>query len=172
MANGGISYDGKNSQYVSYILNKRTNKKIFFPVMPNGVSETVSANFSQQDIVGASQPRIVYSNTSAKTINISLQNLTYDYVKFDDCKSLVAYIRLLQALAYPIYTSGGLVKAPDLQLVLGNDIDVSCVCTNVSVSWGDTVIKSYMSTANVDMTFLVTRNTVPGATYIENTLKG
>ena len=173
-----MPYSGKDSQYNSYVKNNRTGTIIYFPVMPNGISETVTANFAQQDITGASQPRIVYSNTSAKTISLSLQNLSQDYVA-DGFGSLVAYIRALQALVYPIYTNGGLVQSPSLSLVLGDDINVACVCTNVSVSWGDNVIRktgtnaySHISTANVDLTFIVTRSTVPGATYIENTLKG
>ena len=123
-------------------------------------------------------PGMIYNSTSAKTINLSLQNLSQDYIA-SGFTSLVAYVRALQALAYPTYSSGGLVKSPSLSLVLGDDLSVSCVCTNVSVSWGDNVIRkegtnsySHISTANVDLTFIVTRGSVPGATFIESTLKG
>ena len=173
-----MNYNGKNSQYNSYVKNNRTGKVMFFPVMPSSISEGISATFAQQDITGASQPRIVYSNTSAKTISLSLQNLSQDYVA-DGFDNLVAYIRALQALVYPTYTNAGLVKSPNLTLVLGDDINVACVCTDVSVSWGENVIRrtginaySHISTANVDLSFIVIRDTVPGATYIENTLRG
>ena len=101
-----MNYNGKNSQYNSYVKNNRTGKVMFFPVMPSSISEGISATFAQQDITGASQPRIVYSNTSAKTISLSLQNLSQDYVA-DGFDNLVAYIRALQALVYPTYTTIG-----------------------------------------------------------------
>ena len=71
---------GNTNFYAAYIKNNLTGTKIVFPVMPNNISENINANFTQQDIVGASAPRIVYTSTAAKTISLSLQNLTEDYI--------------------------------------------------------------------------------------------
>ena len=122
-----------SSEYPCSIRNNNTGLVINFPVTPTGLSETISANFTTQDIIGASRPRIVYASTGAKQMTLSLQNLTEDYLApgFD---SLLQYVRALQALVYPVYSSGQIVKAPDLTLVLG-DRSMSCVCTSVSVSW-------------------------------------
>jgi hypothetical protein len=166
--------DGDESgKFTSYIRNNLTQTMIKFPVTPTNISESVSANFTQQDIIGASIPRIVYSNTSAQTMTLSLQNLTSDYVQlgFDN---LLSYVRAIQALAYPSY-SGGIVKSPDLTLVLGR-VSYSCVCTNVSVSWSEDVINtgggSFYKSCNIDLQLLITRNSVPGATEIENSIDG
>lgn len=160
-------YGGKVGRYMAYIKNNLTGQMIYFPVMPQGISETISANFTQQDIVGASAPRIVYSNTSAETINLSLQNLTEDYVA-EGFKTLRNYVNALRALAYPVYNGAGVVKSPNLKLCLGTDFSCSCVCTNVSVSWGDLVRDNKMITCSVDLSFIITRGNVPGATYIAN----
>ena len=160
----GQNFGNKNG-YAAYIQDHNTGVRIIFPVMPDGISEAISASFSQQEIIGASRPRIVYSNTSAKTLNLSLQNLREDYIApgFD---SLDAYVRALQSLVYPTYGSGGIVKSPNLTLTLGNK-SYSCVCTNVSVSWGNIVSNdNTIMSCNADLAFLITRSGVPGATEI------
>ena len=163
-----INQDGRDDQFISYIVNNNTGTKIKFPVMPSNISESVSANFTQQDIVGASIPRIVYSSTSAQSISLSLQNLTEDYI-VSGFSSLNEYVRALKALPYPSYPGAGIVKSPDLTLVLGNNT-ISCVCTSVNITWGNLVKEQNITTCNVEMSFLRTRDSVPGATDIE--LKG
>lgn len=127
-----IKVKGHGERYTCFIRNNITGTIIYFPVMPEGISENQSANFTQQDIIGASRPRIIYSSTGAKTMSLSLKHLTEDYV-MEGFTDLLQYTRALQALVYPNY-SAGIVKAPDLTLVLG-DRSMSCVCTNVSINW-------------------------------------
>lgn len=134
-------------------------------VMPESINESLSANFNQQDIIGASVPRIVYSNTSAKQISFSLANLTEDYMP--QGYNLHSYINALQSLVYPTYAGTGLVNPPRVHLILGNR-SYSAVCTNVGVSWGDLVKDNNIIRANVDLSFIAIRNDVPGATYIQN----
>ena len=157
---------GNSEQYPIYIKNNLTGKKIIIPVMPQNISESINANFTQQDIVGASRPRIVYDSTSAKIMNLSLQNLTEDYLApgFSDLKH---YVRAIQALAYPVYEAG-VVKSPDITFCMG-DRTMDCVCTNVSVTWGNTVKEEQITSCNIDLTLLMTRlnGDVPGATWIE-----
>lgn len=162
-----VRYSVKNKgEYAAYIKNNLTNTKIIFPVTPQNISENINANFTQQDIVGASVPRIVYTSTAAKTISLSLQNLTEDYVA-SGFKSLLSYVRALQALTYPTYSSSGVVNPPNMTLVLGNR-SMSVVCTNVSVSWGSLVREQNILSCNIDLSFLRVRDEVPGATTIMN----
>lgn len=156
---------GKNGQYEAYIKNNLTGIKIPFPVMPQGISESTNANFTQQDIVGASVPRVVYNSTGAKTMSFSLQNLTEDYIA-QGFSNLKQYVRALQALTYPTYGSGGIVNSPNITIVLG-DRSMRCVCTNVSVNWGTLTREQQILSCNVDLSFLMTRLDVPGATTIE-----
>lgn len=48
--------------------------------MPEGLSENIQATFTQQPIIGASVPRIVYASTGAKTISLTLKNLNESYL--------------------------------------------------------------------------------------------
>lgn len=127
-----VYLDNYADRYVAMIENNLTGTIIPFTVMPKGINETINANFAQQAIVGASVPRIVYNSTGAKTITLDLENLTEDYIP-EGYSSLLEYVRAFQALAYPTY-DGDIVNSPDLTLYLG-DRRMSCVCTNVSVSW-------------------------------------
>ena len=127
-----IYEDNHADRYVARIENHLTGSVIPLVVMPKGITETTNANFAQQSIVGASVPRIVYSSTSAKTMSLDMENLTEDYIP-EGYSSLLEYVRTFQALVYPTY-EGDIVNSPDLTLYLG-DRRMSCVCTNVSVTW-------------------------------------
>lgn len=151
-------------RFVSGITNEITDTRIPFPVMPEGINESVTANYSTQDIVGASAPRILYSSTTAPAITLSLKNLTEDYVP-SGFSSLREYVRALQALAYPVYTAG-VVSAPEITLQLGNFI-IHGVTNSVSVSWGNLVKKGEIISCSVDLSITRTRDAVYGATYIE-----
>lgn len=153
------------SQYTCRLKNNLSGKVIIFPVMPQNISESVSTSYTQQEIIGASAPRIIYSNTSAKTLNLSLSNLTEDYLP-SGYSDLRAYTREFEALAYPSYSAGE-VHSPDMTLFLGNRT-IRCVCTNVSISWGSLVRNQGIISCNIDLSFLKIRDDVPGYTKIIN----
>ena len=127
-----VTQDNHASRWIGYIKNHLTGTTIPFVCMPKSLSESLSASFAQQSIVGASIPRIVYSSTSAKTISLTLENLNASYLP-EGFSSLIQYVRAFQALVYPTY-SANIVNSPDLTLVLG-DRSMSCVCTSVNVAW-------------------------------------
>lgn len=151
-------------RFTSYIRNEITDKVIPLPVMPEGISESVTANYSTQDIVGASAPRILYSSTSAPTISMSLRNLTEDYLA-EGFSSLREYVRALQALTYPTYSSGT-VNAPSVTVKLGN-FSFTGVTNSVNVTWGTVVKDGEIMSCSVDLQFTRIRSEVVGATYIE-----
>lgn len=127
-----IGLDVLSDKYSAWIKNNLTGTTIPFISMPKQISESLQATFAQQSIVGASVPRIVYSSTGAKTISLSLQNVSEDYLPAN-FSNLLQYVRAFQALVYPTY-NGNLVNSPNLTLVLG-DRSMSCVCTSVNVTW-------------------------------------
>ena len=94
--------DNYANRYTAYIINNVTQKMMILPSMPDGYSESISANYVKQDIVGASRPRIVYVSTGAQQISLSLKNITQSYLPrgYD---TLSAYVRAFRALLYPEY---------------------------------------------------------------------
>ena len=162
--NRSIKLESPGERFTSYIRNEITGKVITLPVMPEGISESITANYSTQDIVGASAPRILYSSTSAPTISMSLRNLTEDYLA-KDFSSLREYVRALQALVYPTY-SGGTVSSPEVVVKLG-DRAFRAVTNSVNVSWGNVVKNNEILSCSVDLQFTRIRSEVVGATYIE-----
>lgn len=152
------------TRFTAKIVNNITGTSIYLPVMPEGISEGVTANYSTQDIVGASAPRILYSSTSAPTIALSLRNLTEDYIA-EGFSSLREFVRALQALTYPVYSSGT-VTAPSVTVILGN-FTFNGVTNSVNVTWGNAVKDGEIMSCSVDLQFTRTRDSVVGATYIE-----
>ena len=124
--------------------------------MPNNISESIKANYSEQAIVGSSRPFVCYTSTSLRTIGFTIQNLSQDYlpVGYNDLNS---YIHALQSLLYPKYEPTGLVRPPDCHLFMG-DRRFRCVCNSVNVTWSDMVRESNIMTCNVDLQFTNTRD--------------
>lgn len=119
--------------YDCWIDNEITGDHIILPQTPVGWSESYTANYANQEIIGSSRPRMMYTGTSLRTMNFSLQNLSRDYLP-SGYSSLADYVHALQALAFPEYSDSGIITAPDCHLQFG-ERGFQGVFTNVSVSW-------------------------------------
>lgn len=179
--------------YDCWIDNFVTGEHIVLPQTPMGWGENYTANYANQEIIGSSRPRVMYTGTSLRTMTFSLQNLSRDYLPagYD---SLTDYIHRLQALCFPEYQANGIITAPDCHLQIG-ERGFQGVFTSVSVTWGDEVYnrngmyntealnQNRMSDfktsnyevsggerirANVELAFTNTRlnSQIPGATWI------
>ena len=178
--------------YDCWIDNFVTGEHIVLPQTPVGWGENYTANYANQEIIGSSRPRVMYTGTSLRTMTFSLQNLTRDYLP-TGYDSLTDYIHRLQALCFPEYKANGIIEAPDCHLQIG-ERGFQGVFTSVSVSWGDEVynrsnpysetlnqtrVSDYRTSnyevnggerirANVELAFTNTRlnSQIPGATWI------
>lgn len=101
--------------YDCWIDNMVTNEHIILPQTPQNFGENYSASYANQEIIGSSRPRMMYTGTSLRTMNFSLQNLSRDYLP-KGYVSLEDYIHKLQALAFPEYSKTGIITAPDCHL--------------------------------------------------------
>lgn len=137
---GDIINMQNQSWYDCWIDNFVTEEHIILPQTPVGWGENYSANYANQEIIGSSRPRLMYTGTSLRTMTFSLQNLTRDYLP-SGFESLVEYVHKLQSLCFPEYSSTGVVTAPDCHLQIG-DRGFRGIFTSVSVSWGDEVYNS------------------------------
>jgi hypothetical protein len=123
--------------YDCWIYNIITSDLIILPQTPVNFSENYTANFANQEIIGSSRPIVMYTGTSLRTINFSLQNLSQSYLPagYD---SLTDYVHAIQSLEFPEYSDTGVVKAPTCKLQLGNRSFIGVV-NSVNVNWGDEV---------------------------------
>ena len=138
--NGALSWVPyrPDSLITCYIYNLITDERIEFVVIPEGVTETYSAEWTTQDILGRSAPYLAFVGNPARTVEYSIQldrDILGDPVyenTIDSCKRLV----------YPNYTAGGIVVPPYSYIRFGGIIKMFAVVESVSVSWSGTIISN------------------------------
>lgn len=137
MLNNGTIITENQTWYDCWIDNLVTGEHIVLPQTPVGFNESYAASYANQDIIGSSRPRVMYTGTSLRTISFSLQNLSRDYLPAG-YKDLKDYIHKLQALCFPEYSASGIITAPNCHLQIG-DRAFEGVFTSVNAVWGDEV---------------------------------
>ena len=150
---------GFRSNFVCTIINysiDEGNKGRVIPIVfsPESLSDTISANFTQTTIPGASAPQITYTATGARTVSFSL-SLPSDYLPPNsEYRNFEEYLNAFRALVYPKYTKSGKVKSPHVKLTTSN-IDIDGVCTQCSIEYRNDQVKSDGSmSANISLAFL------------------
>lgn len=111
-----------------YVMNLNTNKIIFFPTLPESVSDSVSANFDDEQVRGRSSPFKGYINTGPRSISFTV-TLYQDYCT----EGIVQTERALRALVYPGKDS--VILSPVCMFRLGNFFQVKGAPTSISTEW-------------------------------------
>lgn len=149
--------------YVNALIkNVRLGVSIPLTLAPKTISESISANFTQQAIVGKSQPVIAYTDTGARQLSISLE--VSDEILPYGFNDITSYVRALKQLVYPSY-SGDRVLAPECEVYIAN-VSMIGVCQSINVSWDGRYGSNKIVKASVDMTFMETKSLVNGAVSI------
>lgn len=135
-----------------YILNKITDKKITFDVIPEEISESLGASWDSTDVRGRSAPYFGYAGNEARTVSFSIT------LHDDLCNDLKGTVKELKGLVYPKY-SGSIVIPPYCYVVFGSMVKMTAIVNSVSVSWSGTILgdsktnNDYYSTAEVSIEF-------------------
>lgn len=163
----------KNISYASahliqcYIINLLSDSVIRFRLIPDDFSESLSANYEQQEIRGRSAPFISYNATGARTVSLSVT--LYD--EFCD-EGILPTVNKLKALVYPSY-EGSIVLAPKCFVRFGHMIGMRAVVDSVGVNWEKPILfsldgKQVFNKAEVSLEFTEIINTeIPTVTSIE-----
>ena len=107
----------------------KKGRDILFTMSPTTLSDSISANYNQTPIPGASSPVVTFSNTGARQVNISFE-VTIDYLPpgYNDTEE---YLNAFRALVYPDF-NGNIVKTPNCILNMPNlTIDGCCASCNI-----------------------------------------
>lgn len=142
----------------AFINNLLTGETIQLSLSPDSVSESISANVNQEDIVARSAPIITYTSTGARQVTVSFAQ-TEDTLP-DGFNTIDSYVSALKSFVYPGY-SNGLVSSPSCQLVIGTSLNVIGICQNVNVSWKPPYRNNRIQIAQIDITVLETRSSCP-----------
>lgn len=154
---------GLASMYSAYIKNNRkaegsTGSVIPLLLSPNSLSETLSANYDQQNIPGHRAPIISYSYTGARQVSLSY-TVVADHVPAG--YTMNSYIQALKDLEYPTYDAS-VVYAPSCTLVLPN-LSIDGVCTSVTIDYKvERTLRNGTMSAEVSLSFTEVKNTLNG----------
>ena len=154
---------GLASMYSAYIKNNRkaegsTGSVIPLLLSPNSLSETLSANYDQQNIPGHRAPIISYSYTGARQVSLSY-TVAADHVPAG--YTMNSYIQALKDLEYPTYDAS-VVYAPSCTLVLPN-LSIDGVCTSVTIDYKvERTLRNGTMSAEVSLSFTEVKDTLNG----------
>lgn len=137
----GLSYNNINealidkTDFKSYIINLATNTWVPLPVLPESVSEAVSAQWTDTSIIGRSASYRSYQGTSNRTVNFNLK-LHMDLLSdlSNSNLDLTAITDYLKALTYPEYSKSEL-RPPVVILKLADVIKLRGTCDSVNVTY-------------------------------------
>lgn len=115
----------------------------YLPMYPDEVSDSQSAIWSSQQIIGRSSPIVAYTGTDARKISFNMtlhREMSTSYKYKDDIEDI---IKLIRSALYPKYMTVGLIP-PKIRVVLG-ELAVDGILENASFNWKKPIIdKKYM----------------------------
>lgn len=162
---GAYSGVGDNVQHQVYIIISGIGT-MYFPCFPESISDSNSANFSELNPIGRSEPFQIYQNSGPREVSVSF-TMHKEMVHTTPIEILVNAIK---SATYPLgRRSGGSTFntsvingvdiVPTVQLVIGNQVDITGVIKgNVSIKWYGPINKANKYNM-VDIDFTVTECT-------------
>lgn len=129
-----------------YVINTLTGNTIEFDVEPDEITESNTASFDPQEIRGRSSPYQGYNSSGPR-------NISFELVLHQDlCKDgILNTVNHLKSLVYPGY--GGVLRAPECMIRLGNMIHCKAIMTDVGVTWQKPYRDNVYLTASVSLSF-------------------
>lgn len=152
----GVTIPGRHMPDCYICVNGTT---MMFPCYPESVSDSNSANYYAQSILGRSEPIQIYQNSGPRSVSVAFK--MHNEMVHNDDSYIADYdyvprlVRLIESACYPNY--GSAVSAVRATLVVGKTIKISGIIQNVSTTWGGTIIDNKYQV--VDINFSVTECT-------------
>nr|DAY14360.1 MAG TPA: putative peptidoglycan binding domain protein [Caudoviricetes sp.] len=155
---GGITVD-----YIPcYIINLNTDTKIEFNIeTPEEITDSSTANFTDQTVRGRSSPFKAYENSGPRSISFSV-------ILVDDYRhgGLVNTVNALRALVYP--HNDAYIIAPQCLLRIGDFLNIKCVPSDISVTWRKPYREGIYTVAEVSITVSEVESEGKSTVEVEN----
>lgn len=152
---GGSSLGGGGFNCFMYVLIDGSPQGAWnLPVYPNEFSDSNSASFSAQSLLGRSVDYQIYQG-SGRDVSFTLQlheelSSNYDYIH-----QLVAQF---ESACYPEY-AGGIVKVPEIYINIGSHFSCRGILTSCSAAWKAPIIDGRL--VNCDLSIGIKETTGP-----------
>ncbi len=106
----------------------------YFPCYPDSYSDSHNVSFSQQTVLGRSEPFQVYQNSGPRSVSVSFKM----HREMTHTTPIGDIVGIVQAACYP--TNNDTTIAPRCTLVIGDNCKITGVIGNVSTNWSDTIL--------------------------------
>ena len=123
----------ENSNFYLAVSYANSYKSVELPVCPDEISDSTTANFPLQSVIGSSSPFAAYVGTGAREISFSMT------LHREMPGNIENVLELLRASVYPKYTNSAVIP-PVTRFVFGK-FGVKGVVTNVNFTWKKPLIQ-------------------------------
>jgi hypothetical protein len=118
-------------------LDSDSQDRLSFQLMPEVITDTKSANYSEIPILGRSIPFLGYANSSSRAIGLSLQFVALN--REGQGQYTPTWVRQqvswLESKVYPVYADGFTFPPHRLLLSIAESVGMQVVMTSCSTSW-------------------------------------
>jgi len=121
----------------SFIYDFHDGSRIFFQHMPDDISDSKQANYTDYPIIGRSVPLKGYNNSASRVITLTLQfySMPIEGEPFPDPYVISKWVDKLRSFTYPDYSRGGILPPHSFLLCIGGFITMKAVMTQYNVTY-------------------------------------
>jgi len=125
-----------------FIIDKTDDSRIEFQLMPQTITESKSALWSEIPIIGRSLPLVGYNGSTARSMSLSLQ-FAATVSNGEDSANPTKYssdwvikqVRWLESKTYPSYVGDTVRPPPGLIVIVGQSLGMQCTLNSVNTTW-------------------------------------
>lgn len=154
---GGFSGFGDVVQHKCYMTISGINNVsiIYFPCYPEDYTDSCSANFSELNPMGRSEPFQIYQNTGPREVSVSF-TMHKEMVHTTPIRMIVDAVRATQ---YPCGNVDGVDIVPTVTFVITNEVEITGIIKSApNVKWYGPINRAGRYSM-VDLSFTVTECT-------------
>lgn len=129
---------GRSSKDCYITLHRNgVQRTLWFPCYPDSVTDTNSANYSPQSILGRSEPFQYYTGSGPRTVSVSFE---MHCEMCDDINYVYGLVDEVQSACYPNY--GSAVAATKVTLHIARNININGIIPNVDTEFSGPILNT------------------------------
>ena len=148
----------------NYIHFYHLDRTCLIPQYPDAISDSMSASFSNTEILSRSAPIFVYSNSGPRSVSFAftfhremLDDVNFGNSSFEESLSrgelVEDLINTMEAAVLPRYINATkAVNPPIVAIRIGKGIHVKGICRNVSKEWQKPIIDDKYQVVKISFT--------------------
>lgn len=141
------SYSNSNYIFVYESGNYSNKYQMDLPNYPDEISDSGSANYSEESLLGRSSPLVSYTNTGFREVSFS-----FDVHREElDSNGIDKLLKIIRASVYPTYKDTAALR-PTITVVRLGDFYVKGITKSYSFTWKKPIIDDKYQVCTISMT--------------------